>query len=146
MLVQIKKLRDNAVIPQRQTACSAGFDLHAAINEPIEIPAQSVKKIGTGFALAFDNPNAFAGIFARSGLALKQGLRPANCVGVIDADYRNECIVALYNDSNETVTINPGERIAQLIFLPTLEIDFQEAEELDETERGLGGFGSTGLN
>ena len=103
------------------------------------------KKIGTGLAAA--PPYDFwIGIFARSGLATKEGLRPANCVGVIDSDYRGPVKVALHNDSEQRQRIKNGERIAQLILMPFYEIDFHEVDELDDTERGEGGFGSTGTN
>jgi dUTP pyrophosphatase len=99
--------------------------------------------VGTGLAVAIPE-GYFGGVFARSGLATKQGLRPANCVGVIDADYRGECTVALHNDTDEKRTVLPGDRIAQLVILPFLAAEFEEADTLPETERGAGGFGSTG--
>lgn len=147
MSVQIKKLNANAVIPAKGSIGSAGFDLHACINEKVEIPAGKTVKIGTGLAIAI--PRGFFGaIFARSGLATKKGLRPANCVGVADSDYRGEYIVALHNDSDITQVVEPGERIAQLVFLPCYEPNngFEEVDSLDDTERGTGGFGSTGTN
>lgn len=143
MKIQIKKLKDNAVIPTRGSMEAAGYDLYAAIDEPVTIPPHETVKIGTGLAIAVPQ-GYFGAIFARSGLAAKQGLRPANCVGVADSDYRGEYIVALHNDTDEKRIIEPGERIAQLVVMPYLAVEFDEVEELSETERGAGGFGSTG--
>lgn len=153
MKVQLKKLRENAIIPTRGSAQAAGYDLYAAIDEPIVIQNAYTVKIGTGVAVAI--PEGYVGyVFARSGLATKRGLRPANCVGVIDSDYRGEIIVALYNDDPENSeahctlaqkTVEPGERIAQLVIAPYLPVEFEEVKELDDTERGTGGFGSTGV-
>lgn len=141
----VKKLREGAIIPKQGSLQAAGFDLSACIEEPVEIAAGTVAKIGTG--LAITPPEGYFGaIFARSGLATKQGLRPTNCVGVCDEDYTGEYIVALYNDSTETRIINPGDRIAQLVFLPYINVNFNEVSELEETDRGAGGFGSTGCN
>ena len=138
------KLNEYAIEPTRGSAAAAGYDLYAAISEPIAIPAHSTVKVGTG--LAFELPEGtFGAIFARSGLATKQGLRPANCVGVCDQDYRGEYIVALHNDTNEEKTINPGDRIAQLVLMPYISMIFNQVESLDTTERGEGGFGSTGV-
>ena len=113
--------------------------------EEIRIPSGETVKIGTGLSIAIPN-GYFGAVFARSGLATKKGLRPANAVGVCDADYRGEYIVALHNDSNEDQTVGVGERIAQLVVIPFLSVDFIETENLEETERGAGGFGSTGTN
>ena len=141
--IKIKKLNENANIPTRGSAYSAGYDLYACIDEPITIPAHSTVKIGTG--LAIEIPDGYFGaIFARSGLATKEGLRPANCVGCCDSDYRGEYIVALHNDTNETKLIVPNERIAQLVVIPYLPVEFEEVAELTDTERGISGFGSTG--
>ena len=143
MDVRIKKLNDLAKIPTRGSKFSAGYDLYAATNYDIQIPPHSTVKIGTG--LAMDLPYGYFGaIFARSGIASKQGLRPANCVGVIDSDYRGPVKVALHNDSNEVQIVVQGERIAQLVLMGYLATDFEEVESLEETERGTGGFGSTG--
>ena len=149
MSIKIKRLNENATIPTKGSVGSAGWDLYACLNEKVEIPTGKTVKIGTGLAIAI--PNGFFGaIFARSGLATKKGLRPANCVGVCDSDYRGEYIVALHNDSNVTQVVEPGERIAQLILLPYCEplggAAFEEVDSLDDTERGAGGFGSTGTN
>lgn len=141
--VQIKKLNDKATIPTRGSEYSAGYDLYACINEDVTINPHETVKIGTGLAIAVPN-GYFGAIFARSGLAAKSGLRPANCVGVADSDYRGEYIVALHNDSEIARTISCGDRIAQLVIMPFLAVDFLETQELDKTERGDGGFGSTG--
>lgn len=142
--IKYTKLKENAIEPTRGSAAAAGYDLYAAIKESIAIPAHSTVKIGTGLAFALPE-GTFAAIFARSGLATKQGLRPANCVGVCDSDYRGEYIVAVHNDTNEEKVIEPNERIAQMILMPYLPMMFEEVESLDETERGEGGFGSTGV-
>lgn len=107
------------------------------------IAPHSTEKIGTGIAVALPD-GTFGAIFARSGLATKRGLRPANCTGVIDSDYRGELIVALHNDTDTPKTIDPNERIAQLIVLPFVSIDFKEVENLNETQRGSSGFGGSG--
>lgn len=141
--IKYKKLNEYAHEPTRGSEYAAGYDLYAATTETITIPAHTTIKIGTG--LAFELPNhTFAAIFARSGLATKQGLRPANCVGVCDSDYRGEYIVALHNDTNEEQTINPGDRIAQMVLMPYIGMTFTEVHSLEETNRGAGGFGSTG--
>lgn len=143
MRIKIKKLRDTATIPTRGSEQAAGYDLYADVQEPVVIKPHQTEKVGTG--LAFEIPEGYFGaIFARSGLAAKQSLRPANCVGVCDSDYRGEYIVALHNDSEEERVIQPKDRIAQLVVMPYLAVEFDEVEELDETERGAGGFGSTG--
>ena len=145
MHIQIQKLRESARIPHRGSAFAAGYDLYAAPadGQPIEIPPHTTAMVGTGLAVAIPE-GYFGGVFARSGLASKQGLRPANCVGVIDADYRGECTVALHNDTDAPRTIQPGDRIAQLVILPFLAAEFEETDTLPETDRGAGGFGSTG--
>ena len=141
--IRIKKLNENAIIPSLGSKHSAGNDLYACINESITIKPHTTVKIGTG--LAIELPNGYFGaIFARSGLATKQGLRPANCVGCCDSDYRGEYIVALHNDTDIPQVINPNDRIAQLVIIPYLPVDFEEADELSDTERGDGGFGHTG--
>lgn len=143
MEIKIKKIKPDAVIPTRGSSSAAGYDLYACIENDIVIKPNENVKIGTGLAIAVPD-GYFGAIFARSGLAAKQNLRPANCVGVADSDYRGEYIVALHNDSNESRKIKRGERIAQLVVMPFLPVEFLEVEELDETERGEGGFGSTG--
>lgn len=143
MKVEIKRLTETAVLPVRGSAQAAGYDLCADISEALVIEPGETAKVATGLSFALPD-GYFGGIYARSGLATKRGLRPANCIGVIDSDYRGPVIVALHNDSTEPQTIEPGERIAQLIVQPYLAVTFEEVETLDETERGAGGFGSTG--
>lgn len=141
--IKVKKLFENAIIPTRGSKYSAGMDLYACIDNPIVVTPHQTVKIGTG--LAIELPHGYFGaIFARSGLATNQGLRPANCVGCCDEDYRGEYIVALHNDTDTPQTINPMERIAQLVVIPYLPIEFTEVDELSDTDRGNGGFGSTG--
>lgn len=142
--VKFTKLRRDAKVPTAGSERAAGYDLYAAIGEyDILIPPHGTVKIGTG--LSIQPPEGYFGaIYARSGLATKQGLRPANCVGVCDEDYTGEYIVAVHNDSNEERTVCNGDRIAQLVFLPYIPVEFEEVETLDETDRGSGGFGSTG--
>lgn len=143
MEIKVKKLNNKATLPTRGSEYAAGYDLYAAIENNITVPAHSTEKIGTG--LSFELPDeTFAAIFARSGLATKQGLRPANCVGVCDSDYRGEYIVAIHNDTDEDKIIEPGERIAQMILMPYIPMTFVETDELSESERGQDGFGSTG--
>ena len=143
MKIKIKKLRESARIPTRGSAHAAGYDLYACLENDAVIPAHGTAMIGTGLSVAVPE-GYFGAVFARSGLASKQGLRPANCVGVCDSDYRGEYIVALHNDSEESRYVKDGERIAQLVVIPYLSVEFDEVDELDETERGAGGFGSTG--
>lgn len=141
--MKIKKLNENAVIPTYGTEYSAGADLYACTDEDITINPGETKLIKTGIAIEI--PVGYAGfIYARSGLASKKGLAPANKVGVIDADYRGEIMVALYNQSNEPQVIAAKERIAQLVIAPFLKVEFEEVDELTITVRGDGGFGSTG--
>lgn len=142
MQINIKRLNPNAILPTRGSEQAAGYDLYACIDEPVTIPPHSTVKVGTGLSIELPD-NYFGAIFARSGLATKKGLRPANCVGVCDSDYRGEYIVALHNDSDIGVIINPEERIAQLVVLPYLPVEFNEVDSLTDTERGDGGFGST---
>lgn len=141
--IKVKKLNNLATIPTRGSDHAAGYDLYAATDYTINIAPHSTVKVGTG--LSFELPEGtFAAIFARSGIATKRGLRPANCVGVCDSDYRGEYIVALHNDTDEVMSIEAGERIAQMILLPYIGMSFEEVNNLTETERGEGGFGSTG--
>ncbi len=141
--VNIKKLDDRAVIPTYGSEFSAGADLYAVLDEPVTLQPGETKLIHTG--LAMEIPVGYAGlIYARSGLASKKGLAPANKVGVVDADYRGEVMVALHNHSTVAATIENGERIAQLVIAPFLQADFNTVDELNETVRGAGGFGSTG--
>ena len=144
MKIKIKKTKDGATIPTRGSTAAAGYDLYACLDKyAILIHPHHTIKIGTGLAIAIPE-GYFGAIFARSGLATKESLRPANCVGVVDSDYRGECIVALHNDSDENRVVRDGDRIAQLVVMPFLPVEFEEVETLDETERGDGGFGSTG--
>ena len=142
-LVKIKKLSELAKTPTRGSEYAAGYDLYAATSEVTDIAPHSTVKIPTDIAMEIPK-RTFGAVFARSGLASKKGLRPANCVGVVDADYRGNIIVALHNDSDLVRTVNNGDRIAQIILQKRYDMDFEEVEELDETERGDGGFGSTG--
>lgn len=143
MHVKVKKLTETAKLPTRGSVFSAGFDLYADNNVDITIHPHETRKIGTGLALEILD-GYYGAIFARSGLATKEGLRPANCVGICDSDYRGEYIVAIHNDSNEDRVIEPKERIAQLIIMQYPHITFEEVDELSDTSRGEGGFGSTG--
>lgn len=168
-MIKFKKLKPNATVPTQGSEYAAGYDLYACIDEPITIQPHETVKIGTGIAITppkvrclFDQPaltempnmyyhydietniNTFGAVFARSGLATKKGLRPANAVGVCDIDYTGEYIVALHNDTNIPQTVEPNERIAQLVFIPYVIDTWQEADKLGETKRGDGGFGSSG--
>jgi dUTP pyrophosphatase len=141
--IRIKKLNDNAVIPTYGTEFSAGADLYALPGDDTVIPAHATVMIHTG--LSMEIPEGYAGlIFARSGLASKRGLAPANKVGVVDPDYRGEFMVALHNHTDEEKTVAGGERVAQLVIVPFITADFEVADELSDTVRGEGGFGSTG--
>jgi len=144
-LMKYKRLNELAIEPTKGSAAAAGNDLYAAIDEDIMIPPHSTVKVGTGIAVELPN-NTFGAIFARSGLATKQGLRPANCVGVIDSDYRGEVIVALHNDTDSYQGVAAHDRIAQLVVMPFIPVIFEEVDELSDTDRGDGGFGSTGMN
>lgn len=139
--VRVKKLRENAVLPSYGSDYAAGADLYACNAVTVEPGATEFVQTG----LALEVPAGYAGlVYARSGLACKKGLAPANKVGVIDADYRGEVMVALYNHSSQAVEIEPGERVAQLVITPYFTAVFEETEELSDTVRGEGGFGSTG--
>ena len=141
--LRIKKLRDNAQMPTYGSEYAAGADMYAALDEAVTIEPGETKFIPTG--LAFEIPEGYAGfVHARSGLASKRGLAPANKVGVIDADYRGEVMVALHNHGTEAQTVEKGERIAQMVIAPYLKVEYEEVEELSSTKRGEGGFGSTG--
>lgn len=141
--VKVKKLNEKAIIPTYGSSFAAGADLYACCEGEISINPGETVLIKTGIAMEI--PENFVGlVYARSGIATKRGLAPANKVGVIDADYRGEIMVSLHNHSNLVQSISEGERIAQLVIAPYLTADFVEAETLDETARGAGGFGSTG--
>lgn len=144
MQIKIKKVNPNAKIPTRGSDQAAGYDLYACLDaEIVTIPAHQTLKVPTGISMAIPE-GYFGAIFARSGLAAKQGLRPANCVGVIDSDYRGEFMVMLHNDTDEPKTVENHDRVAQLVVMPYMPVEFQETDSLDETQRGTGGFGSTG--
>ena len=141
--IAVKKLDERAVLPQYGSDYAAGADLYAVLDEAMEIAPGETKLVKTG--LSMEIPEGYAGlIYARSGLAAKRGLAPANKVGVVDADYRGEVMVALHNHSNIPQTVEPLERIAQLVVAPFLRAEYFECEELSDTVRGEGGFGSTG--
>ena len=143
MKVRIKKLNEKAVTPTYGTQYSAGADLYNLEGDAVTIPAHSTLLIHTG--ISAEIPEGYCGlIFARSGLASKRGLAPANKVGVIDADYRGEIMIALHNHTDRTQTVEGGERVAQLAIVPFLKAEFEEVDELSVTVRGAGGFGSTG--
>lgn len=138
-----KRLNDNAKTPTRGSDGAAGYDLYGANTYTIEIKPHKTVMIDTG--LAIEVPvGLWAAILPRSGMATKRGLRPVNTPGCIDEDYRGPVIVALHNDSDEVQNVEPGERIAQMVFLPYYLVDWNEVDELSDTERGKGGFGSTG--
>lgn len=140
--IDIKKLSDTAIIPSYQTEYSAGADLYSD-SDDVEINPGETFLVSTGIAVAI--PVGYVGlVYARSGLATKKGLAPANKVGVIDSDYRGEIKVSLHNHSNEARVVEKGERIAQIVFTPYIQGMFNEVDELDDTQRGAGGFGSTG--
>lgn len=142
--VKIKKLSENAILPKYGTEFAAGADLYALCDGPISIAPGESKLIHTGIAMAI--PEGLVGlIFARSGLATKQGLAPANKVGVIDSDYRGEIMVCLYNQSNQTRVVENGDRIAQISLIPYYTANYELCDDLDSTDRGEGGFGSTGV-
>lgn len=143
MEIKIKRLSDTAKIPTRESSCAAGYDLYADIPEDITIKPHETMKINTGVAMEIPE-GYFGGIAARSGLATKEGLRPANCYGIVDSDYRGQIIVALHNDSDIERVVTPQERIGQIIIQPYLNVTFCEVDDLTETERGSNGFGSTG--
>lgn len=145
MRVLVKKLSETAKLPTRATADSAGFDLYVDLEglDFVAIMPNTSVMLKTGISMAIPK-GYFGGVFARSGLASREGLRPPNCVGVIDSDYRGNIGVGLYNDSDEVRFISHGQRVAQLIIIPCPDVTLVETEELPETERGAGGFGSTG--
>lgn len=143
MKINVKKLNENAILPTKGSEFSAGSDLYACLDDVLEIEPHQTVLVPTG--LAIELPVGTVGlIYARSGLASKRDLAPANKVGVIDCDYRGELLVALHNHGNQTQTISPGERIAQLVVTPYFEVSYQQTDELSETKRDAGGFGSTG--
>ena len=144
MDLKIKKVRENAMIPVRATDGSAGMDLHAWLEQPLTVAPGERVRIPTGIAIGLPCADTVALIFARSGLAIKHGLTLSNCVGVIDSDYTGEIQVGMINQSDAAYTVQPGERIAQLVMMPVLLPTIVETDTLEETARGAGGFGSTG--
>ena len=143
MIIKYKKTKKEAIEPTKGTSQAAGYDLYIPNTQTsILIQPHSTFLIDTGISMEIPE-GYFGGIFARSGLAARQGLRPSNCVGVIDSDYRDSVKIVLYNDTDQPQSIESGQRIAQLVILPYLTVDFQEVEELTSTDR-VGGFGSTG--
>lgn len=143
MNIQLKKLSESALLPVRGSEYAAGYDLFSDIDSDVSIAPHETKLIGTGISVAIPD-GYFGGIYARSGLSTKEGLRPANCTGVIDSDYRGEIKVPVHNDSNEIRVISPNQKIAQMIIQPFLSVEFEEVDSLDDTARGSKGFGSTG--
>lgn len=141
--MRIKLLSDKATMPTRGSAAAAGLDLYAATDCTTLIEPHSSMMFFTDIAVEIPE-GYFGGVYARSGLATKKGLRPANCTGIIDADYRGNIGVCLYNDSDEIRVVEPKERIAQLIIQPYLPVELEQMEDLSDTKRGKGGFGSTG--
>jgi len=147
MFIKVKfvKVREGAKAPERGSKFAAGYDLSAYLPlEKISLYPGEVLKVPSGLAVEIPE-GYFGGIYARSGLSTKQGLKPANCTGIVDSDYRGEIIVALHNDSRDIRTIEHGQRIAQLVIQPYLNVEFEEADNLEDTERGDGGFGSSGV-
>lgn len=142
--VKVKRVNDLAILPTQGSSEAAGWDLYAAIEADIEIPPHSTVKIPTGLILELPQ-YTFGAIFARSGVATKLGLRPANCVGVCDSDYRGEYIVAMHNDTDQPQVVPAGARIAQLVIMPYVPVTMVQTDVLSETERSDGGFGSTGM-
>lgn len=138
------KIGKEIPLPSYATAGSAGLDLRACIDAPVTVEPGQRLSIPTGFAIALPDPGWVALIYARSGLAVKHGIAPCNCVGVVDSDYRGEIVVALQSYAGEAYTIQPGERIAQMVITPVAQADIELVDELDDTARGAGGFGSTG--
>lgn len=144
MKVKIKKLRENAQPPQYQTPDSAAADLHACLDGPLTVQPGERVRVPTGIAIEYEDKNAVAVICARSGLSAKHGIALANGIGVIDPDYRGELLVSVVNLSAKPYTFTDGERIAQLMLLPIIRGEFELSDTLSDTERGSGGFGSTG--
>jgi len=141
--IHIMKLKSNAKVPQRVTEGSVGYDIAACLDEQIVIQPGETHKVGSGIAIALA-PGYAAFIYARSGLGINHGVIPANCVGVIDSDYRGEVIVGLKNTSNQPFSVNDGDRIAQMVIMNCELPEVVVCDDLDKTARGDGGFGSTG--
>ncbi len=143
-VLKIKKLNENAIMPTRGSDGAAGMDLYACMDAPVTLEPRGLYKIQTGIAIALPDKNTVGLIFARSGLGVKHGISLSNAVGVIDSDYRGELTVGLCNLSDKPYRIQPGERFAQLVVMPVLGLPLEEVDDLGETDRGTGGFGSTG--
>lgn len=142
--IKIKKLKEGTKVPTYGTIYSAGADLYAVLDEPVTISPNETKVISTGVALEI--PVGLVGlVFARSGLSCKQDLAPANKVGVIDSDYRGEVVVVLHNHGTQQRTVQNGDRVAQILFMPYVRANFEETDDLSDTVRGVGGFGHTGV-
>ena len=144
MKLKIKKVRKNAVLPTRGTEGAAGLDLYACIDAPIRIEPRGLYRIPTGVAIALPGPETVGLIFARSGLGVNHGVSLPNAVGVVDSDYRGELIVGIGNTGGKPYLLSPGERFAQLVVMPVYRTELAETEDLGETARGAGCFGSTG--
>lgn len=145
MKIEVKRLREGAMLPHLATKGAAACDLYALLDEPLTLAPGQRYPVPTGIAIALPDPSVVAIVCARSGLALKQGLALANGIGVIDSDYRGEIFVAIINQDASPRVIENGERIGQLMILPVIAAEYTEVEALNETERGSGGFGSTGI-
>lgn len=143
MVIRMMRITEKGKLPTRGSEYAAGYDLYANNDEPITIMPNEIKQIFTDIAMEIP-AGYFGAVYARSGLATKQGLRPPNCVGVIDSDYRGNIGVGLINDTDIPQIIQPHERVAQIVIQPCLDVEFELVDELSETERGTGGFGSTG--
>ncbi len=143
MVIRMMRITEKGKLPTRGSEYAAGYDLYANNDEPITIMPNEIKQIFTDIAMEIPT-GYFGAVYARSGLATKQGLRPPNCVGVIDSDYRGNIGVGLINDTDIPQIIQPHERVAQIVIQPCLDVEFELVNELSETERGTGGFGSTG--
>lgn len=142
--IKIKKLNENAKLPVRGSEGAAGLDLYACLDKPVTIEPRGLYKIPTGIAIALPDKNTVGLIFIRSGLGVNHGVSLPNAAGVIDSDYRGELIVGIGNTGDKPYTILPGERFAQLVVMPVYETTLQETDDLGETARGAGSFGSTG--
>ena len=143
-VLKIKRVRENAKLPFRATEGSAGMDLYACIEESVVIAPNGTQKIPTGLSIELEDRNQVALIFARSSMGIKHSVTPANAVGVVDSDYRGEVCVFLHNYSDVEYTVQPQDRVAQMVIMPVLLPEIEEVTELSDTERGEGGFGSTG--
>lgn len=144
MKIKIKKVRKSAVLPTRGSEGAAGLDLYACIDEPVLIEPRGLYRIPTGVAIALPGPETVGLIFARSGLGVRHGVSLPNAVGVVDSDYRGELIVGIGNTGDASYLLSPGERFAQLVVMPVYRAELEETDDLGETARGAGGFGSTG--